>query len=443
MADPLANFPAMVPPPGEVSNFIDPYSLAPAGRIVVYVTLPLMVISVALRIYTRLFVTRTIGTDDYLCVAAAAAVVSYCAVTLSVFGGGYLGPHQWNVRLTSITPDYIKGAIVITCLYSASALFIKASLFVFYLRIFRPSTLANIMIWTGLVLVVLFYVICIITTSVFCNPTQWSNSTSQIDFLIKQGSSNCNHPQLNLSAAQGVFSTLSDIYLLSIPIIFISTLELPLRRKVGICGIFLVGLLATGCSIATLTFRFQQRNSEDFSWFSALNIILGTAELNAGVICACIPVAFVIFKRITSTPGLWVSSLRQYLRSATRGRLSRRNQSATVVGKDGEGSEYATKEDYHLNKLPNIPRATITGLGTFVRGGKNQQSTELTQMSGLTTGTYAEIGTVEEEYHQQLKRFESSSTTAAAAPQSRRGERQTTPGGAVTPKQSHDHGTAS
>lgn len=60
----IATYPAMTPPAGVTPNFVDPYSLAPGGRIIIYVLLPLMVISLALRLYTRIHITHTIGADD-------------------------------------------------------------------------------------------------------------------------------------------------------------------------------------------------------------------------------------------------------------------------------------------------------------------------------------------------------------------------------------------
>ncbi|RYP83963.1 hypothetical protein DL769_001269 [Monosporascus sp. CRB-8-3] len=381
------SLPAMQPPPGVMPNFIDPPSLAPAGRILIGVTLPLVLMSVVSRLYVRLFITRATGADDYLCVVSAAGVISYCAVTLSILGDS-LGPHQWNVRLSAITPNYITGSIVVTCLYSVSAMLIKTSLLVLYLRVFQPVKSANISIWIGIGTIVLFYVICIITTSVYCNSNRWPNTANPVEFLAMQAESSCNRPQLTLSAAQGIFSTLSDVYVLIIPTILVWGLRLPLGRRIGICGIFLVGSVATGCSIATVYFRFHQRVSADFSWDSALNMILGAAELNVGIICSCIPVSFILPKRITTTS--W-TSIREYLTQHLR-----RSGSATAHGNEPKPSR---SPDAPRHGLPKIPSATIRGLRTFIWGDSSRKPVELTEMSD-----YAELGSVDQEYHGHLKK---------------------------------------
>ncbi len=54
----------------------------------------------------------------------------------------------------------------------------------------------------------------------------------------------CSKPSQHLAIAQGAFGTLSDIYLLVIPIHSIFQLKLPTRRKIGVSAIFLVGIMS-------------------------------------------------------------------------------------------------------------------------------------------------------------------------------------------------------
>lgn len=56
--------PVMPPPPGVTSNFENPVTLAPICRTAIFVAAPLAIVSLALRLYTRLRVTRSIGIDD-------------------------------------------------------------------------------------------------------------------------------------------------------------------------------------------------------------------------------------------------------------------------------------------------------------------------------------------------------------------------------------------
>lgn len=60
----LSQFPSMQPPPGEVSNFENPASIAYIGRNVMYTFLPLMFVFLALRLFSRLRVRYNFGADD-------------------------------------------------------------------------------------------------------------------------------------------------------------------------------------------------------------------------------------------------------------------------------------------------------------------------------------------------------------------------------------------
>lgn len=59
--------PALPPPPGISSKFIDPVTRAPAFVITCAVCITLMVICVTVRVYTKLYITKTWGWDDCLC----------------------------------------------------------------------------------------------------------------------------------------------------------------------------------------------------------------------------------------------------------------------------------------------------------------------------------------------------------------------------------------
>lgn len=145
--------------------------------------------------------------------------------------------------------------------------------------------------------------------------------------------------------------------------------------------------------------------------------MLGIVELNAGIICACIPVAFVVLRRITTNP--FVSSLKDYLI-----RISRRNGSssnfnsgrekaswppATGAGSMPDGNDDDSSQQGVLPRV-HAPRAHMTGLRSFIgKVGRSSNRTQtgmmsaaqITKMSTLTT--YTEVGSVEEEYHRSLK----------------------------------------
>lgn len=128
-------------------------------------------------------------------------------------------------------------------MYSITAVFVKTTLLVFYLRVFRRNYTANILAWAGIVVIVLFYLISIIVLLVNCvpmdqqvpgkDPTKWADKENN----------RCGQPNLDLSAAQGVFSAVTDLYVLAVPIHSVLALQLQTKKKIGVLAVFLTGLL--------------------------------------------------------------------------------------------------------------------------------------------------------------------------------------------------------
>lgn len=75
----LRQAPAAPPPPDVPQNLVGPPSQANMPRIFTYVTLPPMILFLALRMYARLFVTRKVWLDD--CELSETSLVNECPLT--------------------------------------------------------------------------------------------------------------------------------------------------------------------------------------------------------------------------------------------------------------------------------------------------------------------------------------------------------------------------
>lgn len=60
----LDQIPALPPPPGVQSNFDSPETREDLAKIVVGLTYGLMLVFLAMRIYTRIRITNSLGVDD-------------------------------------------------------------------------------------------------------------------------------------------------------------------------------------------------------------------------------------------------------------------------------------------------------------------------------------------------------------------------------------------
>ncbi|KAI1270649.1 hypothetical protein F5Y18DRAFT_18684 [Xylariaceae sp. FL1019] len=380
-ADPLAQIPALQPPDGVESNFYDPRSRAYTGKIFVGLTYGLMIIFLALRIYTRLWIAgnRKLGADDYLSLAAGASITAYTAISYSLFGNP-IGPHQWNVRLSDFNASFLERTLAALVLFSVSSLFVKLALLVLYLRVFAPDIKIRWMIWGGIITVTVFYVIAIIVNIRFCVPISMTTPVPDpVEWQRKLKASTCSQPVYNLNAAIGVFGVISDLYILLIPISMVLKLQIPRGRKYGILGIFLTGLLATSLSITSLVYRFAQLHSYDFTWDSVPSYTLRAAEVNIGLICSCLPIVFVVFKRaMRALP--WASTRKS---TATP---DPRTPSHLIYSDDVGGSTEAFEPTKCSTKPPSPP--ALINLSTF--GGQTGSSTP----SRREVSTYAEVASI-------------------------------------------------
>lgn len=113
------------------------------------------------------------------------------------------------------------------------------SILIQYLRIFVPNPKADmrlfiaihVVLWTNLV----FYIIMLGFQIAQCSPREkiWN-------LLITTG--HCINAEAN-DLATGIFNILSDVSILILPMVAISKLQLPLRKKLLLVVIFATGIL--------------------------------------------------------------------------------------------------------------------------------------------------------------------------------------------------------
>lgn len=115
-------------------------------------------------------------------------------------------------------------------------LFIKVTFFLLYLQLFRPMQWLRICAYIGAVFTVIFYFGMAVAQLIFSTPRHGET------WLSHQATHN-KDLAIALSVPQSVVGLAIDLYILIFPIIAVSQLQLPIRKKVGIMLIFMTGLL--------------------------------------------------------------------------------------------------------------------------------------------------------------------------------------------------------
>ena len=116
---------------------------------------------------------------------------------------------------------------------------IKLSLFLLYLEIFGRLHWLRLLVYYGILVTGLVYLGIMIAMAAYCAP---KNGYTKFDYLSAIAADKCARNDY-LNTWPGLFNILSDFYLLILPLPAVWGLQLPTRKKIGVCAMFLTGFM--------------------------------------------------------------------------------------------------------------------------------------------------------------------------------------------------------
>ncbi|KAI1875018.1 hypothetical protein JX265_003703 [Neoarthrinium moseri] len=260
----------VVPPPeGVTPNLVNPPNQLEKNIAIHAVFLTLSTLSVVMRLYTRIHVSRVkLGADD----------CRHSNLVRSFRWG--IGRHMWDEP-----PAWLVSALmyqtIASQIYLVAATAIKLSLLFLYRRLMNLQTkrTTKYLIDGGIVVILLFNIGLLLGIIFFCIPVQkaWDNSIE----------GRCSSPA-PLSYLSGVWNSLVDIYVLVLPIPLVWGLHMGPRRKLRLAAVFSVGIFACAASIVRLAFTPVLQSDPDSTYNIAQVSIWATLEINIGLICSCL-----------------------------------------------------------------------------------------------------------------------------------------------------------
>lgn len=121
--------------------------------------------------------------------------------------------------------------------YGPVTFFVKLSLFLLYIDLFGASRRTRIFVHVGIASIFIVHTGITIVYGVFCIPK------SDKSWLESITASRCSVPSQNMTYVVGSFGVISDFYILGVPMPVILRMQLPLKKKITVCALFLTGLL--------------------------------------------------------------------------------------------------------------------------------------------------------------------------------------------------------
>ncbi|KAI0905015.1 hypothetical protein F4823DRAFT_567155 [Ustulina deusta] len=276
--------PALAPPAGIVANFENP----PNGNGIAHATFVICLFfatfSFLVRMYARLVGLRSVRVEDALTSVAYATFIGYiyCGYRLMLEYGYFI--HQWDLHLG----DLIEFTYILQIggvLYSVTLPLLKASILLEWTRLFVPQGTRNIFWWLcmGLVGIQLSFLVASVFALCFtCIPYQkiW-------DFTIP---GKCiKKSELEITSAAIHFA--SDIIILVLPQKIIWSLQMSLKKKLGVSFIFSLGILACLSAVLRLVSTIEYSTTDDVTYAVSAVVLWALAEMACGFIVLGMPTA--------------------------------------------------------------------------------------------------------------------------------------------------------
>lgn len=233
------------------SPYLTPIGCAPSDFVCVAIVF-------ALRALARIFVVHSIGADDYIMLAALLTLLSSQGVILYCAKYG-MGLHIYDWELESYEPG-LKTKLYLTSGYYLAVYWVKASILVFYLRLgftdlaqycriilltyfLAVSSKFKKMCWGTIAVLTPLLIASQIVIYCQCQPLRavW-------DVTLQLNEYSC----IDIAAflySTSILSIITDIWILILPVRLLWRVQRPIKEKIQLLGVFMIGVLAciAGC----------------------------------------------------------------------------------------------------------------------------------------------------------------------------------------------------
>ncbi|MCJ1326111.1 hypothetical protein MMC10_002775 [Thelotrema lepadinum] len=305
---PLSEIPTAPNLDGSPPNFDDPESLATTITATLSVFATLATLSVATRFYTNTTTKRGLGLDDWLSLCALVLQLVSVGIVLSVRD---MFRHAWNTPASAYDSAFAKKTYAVGLLYGPAIFFARTAILVLQLRVFECKKWFRRLSYGLIALIAIVNWSSIPVWSVLCAPRL--GGAWDLELLIE-----C-VPLSYYSVVVAAMGTFFDIVMLILPQPIIWSLNLSLKRKVGLALTFMIGVIATIASALNIYYRIMGIDSVDVTWDMGNSLITVFVEAYVIIIVGCVPALATLWKGTSTEPALPIS-MRSLFYSTRRGR---------------------------------------------------------------------------------------------------------------------------
>ncbi|KZM21875.1 hypothetical protein ST47_g6996 [Ascochyta rabiei] len=331
--------PGPLPPPPP-QEYLDE-NLAPKMLAVDGCFFGMAVLFVLLRVYVRAVLLKTFGIDDWIMVLAAILSTACFSLFVTLTRNG-VGRHA--EFYTYVRPDLLTVFFQVAWWYAwlvvVAYTSIKISIACFLLRLANHRRHWRWVLYTTIVLLLLFTVGSVLSLILQCTPVR-----AAWDFSLRApfGDAVCYSPTTyrNTGVFNSVFNLFTDLLLALLPIPMVWKLQTNVKTRISLCVVLGLGLFSA-CATAVYKIPLQYRffSEKDFSGKAAWYYIWQQIEMNVGIMAACLPTLKPLAAEFFGAVSALTSGERYGSQYASRGHSKARSRPYVSNGylKQTEGS---------------------------------------------------------------------------------------------------------
>lgn len=265
------------------SNHVNPETRGHLGMVVGVLLAVMVTIILAIRLYSRKWLTRgCFGLDDVFIMFAYIPATAYTIIGIVEEDTFEWNRHTWDLEQEYFVPG-LQLILVNQILFDLATSLTKLSILALLYRLAsasgdRKMTIAVLVS----IAIVGFNCFVFIIVSVFqCTPLSEFWELSRLP-------QHCIDQDAHLRAVN-LINTLTDWLVVLLPLKTVLSLNLPSRQISIVLFLFGVGVLASSAGIARCYFAWMLTTNFDFVWNNWSSWFCSALELNIGIICASIP----------------------------------------------------------------------------------------------------------------------------------------------------------
>ncbi|KAK1599162.1 uncharacterized protein LY79DRAFT_665681 [Colletotrichum navitas] len=276
------------PPP----NYDNPETRGPVNQIVALSLLGITTVLLAIRIYTRRYISNGFGWDDILIILASIPAIGFVVLGVVALQKLGWGRHVWDTPPGMRTGSRQIG-LASQILFDLATSFTKLSMLALVYRIAcAASNKLRILVMTLQIIISVNCIVFMLVSMLQCRPLQ-------LYWTLSLKPQNCINEGTHLVTAS-IINTATDFLVVLLPLVIVRVVyagKLTPRQTIIVNLLFGAGFIATAAGATRTYFTIVMTTTPDTSWHAWLYWLVACIELFLGIICTSIPATKPFFNK--------------------------------------------------------------------------------------------------------------------------------------------------